>query len=245
MLQVQSIIRRSDQGVTAPFLCVLDNGVKAWVKGASLRPSDFAAEWICGNLAKSWGLPIAHFELVEIPKILIENSVIKDIKSLLGSGIGFASFHVENAEELNYSDLSRISYDLMAEIFLFDFWIQNDDRTLDASGGNPNMLWANENLTIIDHNNAFDMAFNCSDFIKKHAFLEYRHKLADKDFQNVQQNKMLEILNHLPHILDAMPEEWFSQDDDLPIPLKDEVDRIIEILNEPKNNPKKFWENFQ
>lgn len=140
MIEINEVIRRSEQGVTRPFVCRDEQGRQLWVKGPAWRSTELAAEWICARLAHLWGLPLAEYSLVSVADDLIRLSAIPQIASL-GSGTGFGSFHAEGAAELDYADIQKIDITLQAEILLFDYWVQNGDRILGETGGNPNLLW--------------------------------------------------------------------------------------------------------
>jgi hypothetical protein len=57
-------------------------------------------------------------------------------------------------------------------LLVFDWWVENADRSLSPHGGNPNLLWrASENkLLVIDHNLAFDADFDEASFFTTHVF---------------------------------------------------------------------------
>lgn len=212
------------------------------MKGSSWLATDLASEWICAQLAREFGLPVAEFELVFVADELIEYSAIPDIASL-GAGTGFGSFHVGGATELDYGDIEKIDEPLRADVLLFDYWIQNDDRGLGEKGGNPNMLWKmpKEQLVLIDHNAAFDVEFTPAAFFKNHAFGS-AHGYWDEGYRADRQKKLLAILGKLPDKLASLPEEWFTDDEIRKIPLTKELTRLEGILRQIENDPIAFWE---
>ncbi|QBG48463.1 hypothetical protein EGM51_14045 [Verrucomicrobia bacterium S94] len=193
LIQVSEVIKKSDQGITRPFICRDDSGRQLWVKGAELSKPELAAEWISACLAKEWGLPIAPFGLVYIDPLLIEYSSMPEISSL-GSGIGFGSYHVEGAVELDYPESLKIDSELRADILLFDYWIQNEDRTLGENGGNPNLLLhiPEGDVVIIDHNLAFDVSFAKETLFGTHVFRDFRQKWTG-EYIKTHQKKLLDI----------------------------------------------------
>lgn len=180
--------------------------------------------------------------MVSIANELIKYSAISDIASL-GSGIGFGSFHAEGAIELNYGDIEKISEELRADILLFDFWIQNDDRCLGTNGGNPNMLWkAPQNeLILIDHNNAFNTQFQSQEFFNSHAFGAAKD-YWDKEYLADRQRKLLAILENLPDKVTSLPEEWFCDDEIKELPLNVALDRMQSVLRRIESNFNVFGE---
>ena len=239
MIEITEVIRRSDQGVTRPFVCRSTDGRQLWVKGPAWASKELAAEWICARLAQFWGLPLSDCALVSVPDDLIRLSAVKEIASL-GSGFGFGSFHAEGAAELDYADIQKVDAELRAEILLFDYWVHNGDRILGEAGGNPNLLWqAHRNqLVIIDHNSAFAAGFSAQEFFRQHIFHE---SLAQWDaaFREKHHKKLLEFLGQLPDIWSSIPEKWFS-DDDL-TGFSAELTRMKKILSRIETNAEEFW----
>lgn len=168
IIQLDEVIREMAQGFSKPFLCRSENGDEYIVKGLGSTRRSQISEWICGNLAKILGLPIADFSFVEISSELWEE--LPDHFRNLGSGIAFGSKKVAGVNWLERFNAQDISEDLQRKLIAFDLWIKNMDRTLN----NPNLLYQaqNKTLVIIDHNQAFDPQFNLDDFLETHIFRE-------------------------------------------------------------------------
>jgi hypothetical protein len=242
LIQINEVVKKSTQGVTRPFICRDDVGRQLWVKGAELTAPELAAEWICAQLALEWGLPLAPCSLVYIDPSLIEYSTMPEI-STLGSGIGFGSFHVEGAMEMDFSHIQLVSTELAADILLFDYWVNNEDRTLGEHGGNPNLLFQlpEGNLIIIDHNLAFDREFSAKALFRGHVF-GYLVSALDEDFIKKRKKKLLDILDKLPDILSSIPREWFEDDDLRKVSLAKDVERMECILRRIETDSQTFWE---
>lgn len=172
MIQIIEILTRATQGVTKPFLCKAENDQLYYVKGMGSHAGhrSLLAEWIAGNLAQAFGLPVAPFTIVEIAPVLVDCAPSE--WQSLGSGSAFGSQLREFTQELQWSQVSLIPKDLQQDILVFDWWLQNGDRSLTDKGGNPNLLWdtQHQKLAVIDHNNAFDAQFNVKDFFENHVF---------------------------------------------------------------------------
>ena len=242
MIQVSEVIRRSDQGVTRPFICRDEEGRQLWVKGAAWSKSELVAEWICAQLALQWGLPLAEFDLAFVEPDIVAFSVVPEIASL-GVGCGFGSIHAHGAAELNFSDISKIDIELRADLLLFDYWVQNEDRILGEGGGNPNLLLKVESfdLVVIDHNSAFDIEFNRNNFFENHVFSQ-SIEAWDEEFKKSRHEKILALLQTLPDTIRSIPEEWFEGDDELGHALIAEVDRVGKTLSRVSKDPQVFWE---
>jgi hypothetical protein len=84
-------------------------------------------------------LGVPWFKMAEVPTALIEGSARKDARDL-GAGMVFASLRIEGGQELNWSAAQGWPEETMALLLLLDLWLQNEDRSLSALGGNPNLL---------------------------------------------------------------------------------------------------------
>ena len=118
------------------------------------------------------GLPVAPFEIVQVPEALVSLGSRTDLAEL-GAGLAFGSRRV-SVVELSRSHIARIPVALHHAVLGFDWWIRNADRTLSEVGGNPNLFWdvELERLVVIDHNQAFDEEFSEKNFCELHVFHE-------------------------------------------------------------------------
>ncbi len=217
------VLRRSSQGITKPFLCRGDDSCLYFVKGIHAGRRSQICEWIAGCLAKRLGLPIAPFEIVNIPEELLKYEIL-DTQKDLGQGYAFASLKQE-VIEINFSSLSKISEDLQQALFAFDWWICNEDRTLSKQGGNPNLFLQSNSekhstpLIVIDHNLAFDLTFSKKSFIKYHIF---RHAgqtfFEDKGLQRNYAAQFENVLMVWEEICTQIPKEWLFLDEEMTIP---------------------------
>lgn len=72
MIEIVEVLRRSEQGVTEPFVCRGDDGALYFVKGmGGAGHRSLVCECICGRLAQALGLPVAPFEIVDVPPALV------------------------------------------------------------------------------------------------------------------------------------------------------------------------------
>ena len=181
-LGIVEIIGRSEQGFTKPYICRCNDGDVYFVKGRSATRRGLINEWLCANLAKAFGLPIAPFALAEVPQELIEADLTGWLRDL-GGGTVFASRKIMG-QELAASQVAGIPLQLRRDVLVFDWWVRNNDRNLTAQGGNVNLLWlpgqlcrndddqkvAEGGVAVIDHNLALDADFSASDFCQTHVF---------------------------------------------------------------------------
>jgi len=205
-ITIVEIIRRSEQGVTRPFVCRGDDGVTYWVKGNGAGAVALCHEWIGGKLAQAINLPIPRFELAVVPPQVVALSDMPDVHDL-GTGIVFTSEDVTGACELTFDRVAGIPEESRWRILLFDWWVRNNDRILGPRGGNVNLLHVPSeagSVHLIDHNMAFDPEFDPDAFWNDHVFHadvgHIRHEWleAAKETMHFTVDDVTKILSDLP-----------------------------------------------
>jgi hypothetical protein len=180
--QVLEVLGRSTQGQTGACICRCDGGGIYYVKGRGATKIGLLHEWLCGHLALAMGLPIAPFEIAEVPHELVAADLSGSLDSV-GEGPAFASRKVLG-QELALAQVPEIDLTLRRDVLVFDWWIRNCDRSLTKHGGNVNLLWqpgallkssdevplVKGPLAMIDHNLAFDPSFDTQSFCETHVF---------------------------------------------------------------------------
>lgn len=223
-LDIDEIIDRSEQGKTLPFICRAEDDHLYFVKGRDAGRRSQIIELICGQLAWSFGLDIAAFAIVNVPEALILPAFRHDINEL-GSGGAFGSQALPHVQELNIAQLQsalhagEISDRVAKDIFMFDWWIQNGDRTLTSLGGNPNLLWDCEakRLVVIDHNCAFDPEFCGRSALELHVFADAGRAVFDDLAERaLYLERFSTALAAFDVACDNVPLEWWWVDDGVP-----------------------------
>lgn len=238
-IQIVEILSRSSQGITHPFVCKADDDNTYFVKGRGAGRRSLISELICGNLAKAFNLPVADFEIVEVPEELIQWSNA-ETQNDLGAGFAFASKILPHVQEFNMSLQTQVNTKLRRDILVFDWWILNADRTLTEFGGNPNLLWdqVDKKLAVIDHNQAFDREFNPSSFCQSHVFSnEIEHTFNDMVERVSYEDRMSLAFADFDATCDNVPLEWWWVDDGVPADFNKEAVRLQ--LGRFLNN--QFW----
>jgi hypothetical protein len=210
LVEIVEILGRSEQGRTRP--CVKGRG--------ALRRSQLC-EWTVGHLARALRLPIADFAIVEVPAALLKLNMPHLDLGDLGVGPAFGSVCVPSASEFSIGDLGNVSDAEGRDILMFDWWVRNDDRTLTAKGGNPNLLWdtPNRKVVVIDHNLAFNPEFDRRSFLELHVFATQRDAIwTDLDEMARRQKRLLDALPVFDQACDNAPEQWSFADDDCGVP---------------------------
>jgi len=245
LLEIIEIIRQLEQGITKPYLCLANNDEKYIIKGNTALGRGRICEYICAHIGKAFKLPIPDFDLIEIPnELLISNKLKQD----LGGQPVFASKYIPFFQEFDHKIMNKVSINLLMDIFLFDYWIHNEDRILGSNDlGNPNLIYSTEKkeLYVIDHNLAFDEDYNFKNIRKYHACRNswFKPQCSLTNFNYEQQIKykkrMCTALKYLEQYFNNIPKTWLScssVEDDF-------IDKIRHQLKSYKTPI--FWERLQ
>lgn len=236
---IVEILGRAEQGMTLPFQCKDADGQLYYVKGRNADRRSLIAEWICGNLAKSFDLPVAPYAIVDIPELLID--LVEPEWTVLGAGLAFGSKALPHTLEVTWPQVAKVSKQLRRDILVFDWWIRNDDRNFTELGGNPNLLWdtKEEKLVVIDHNAAFSENFIAKQFIESHIFgAEWPEIVGDCVTRVEYVTKLQRAFDAFEQACDNCPHEWFWVGEG--VPAKFDRDLVRQTLLQ--FNEQHFWE---
>ena len=239
MINIIEIQQKMVQGKTEPWLCLGDDQTKFVVKRASATFKGCLYEWIAANLGQSFGLPIPDFALVSIDEALVEFDI--DLYVGLGAGTAFGSSYKPNLQEVNVEIVKRADRRVLKDLYMFDYWIKNADRTLSVTGGNPNLYYdvVNDSLVVFDHNLAFDAEFDTGDHKNVHvasSLFKGQTDLFEPDInKGYYYQKFQNALDNLDAIIECIPEDWVK---DIPN-VNGEIDRIKVTLGAFEKDD--FW----
>ncbi len=239
-VQIVEVLRRSEQGVTRPFICRGDDGDVYFVKGVGAGRRSQIAEWIAGKLGLALELPIAPFEIVDVPEELMEFDSGLELVDL-GAGPAFGSQRQE-VMELTASAAQEVPTELQQNLLAFDWWIHNADRLLTEKVGNPNLFWEPDSfeLVIIDHNQAFDLDFDATIFLNYHVFADQKQDIFDDMLQHHEYNKRFSsALSGWAEIQGTIPQEWFFVDHEMTVPVDFDLDVAYQLLKRHERDD--FW----
>jgi len=239
-VQIVEIMGRANQGMTRPFICRGDDDHIYFVKGIGATRHGQICEWLAGQLALKLGLPIAPFEIVDVSAELL-SIASAEARTDLGEGPAFGS-QKSMVVELSISHLEHIPDEVQRDVLAFDWWIRNADRSMTESGGNPNLFWnvELEQLTVIDHNQAFDPHFSVTDFLDLHVFSRQRHALFGDWVLCQQYNaRFADAMAHWPDFCHTLPSGWWFIDREQTIPTVFDLNQIQASLMKFQDNT--FW----
>lgn len=239
-VEIIEVLRRSDQGITRPFICRGDDGETYFVKGVDAGRRSQICEWVAGRLAVLLGLPLAPFEIVDVPEELLELNIGLDLAGL-GVGPAFGSLE-RQVTELTVSAVEQVPQDLQQDVLVFDWWVRNADRCLGEHGGNPNLLWdpGSRKLVVIDHNQAFDFRADREDFYNHHVFSAQLRELSGDFFRRTEYNdKFSSALKSWSQIIAEIPVTWWYVDQEMTVPVDFDAEAVYKLLNGFENE--EFW----
>jgi hypothetical protein len=214
--QIISIHGRAETGVSRPFLCEDALGQSYFVKRSNVTWDQLILEYVIGHLAMVYGIPTATFELLEIPKLLANQTLAKDRRDF-EPGIAFGSKRIPFGEDLGESLISRLPEEMKIAVICFDWWISNSDRRLTKIGGSPNIIWdpIMQSMMVIDHDRAIDPAFDPGEFLQEHVFRDVRAFIEKPVY--IKWRKQYEAsLKSLPKIWKSLPKEWLADESGSP-----------------------------
>ena len=71
-IQIVEILKRSEQGMTRPFICRCEDDRLYYVKGRGAGPRSLLCEWLAGHLANALDLPVPEFVIAQASKELVD-----------------------------------------------------------------------------------------------------------------------------------------------------------------------------
>ena len=230
---IEQVIREMQQGKTAPYLCRDDSGIQHIVKGKNATLAGLIREWVCAVLGTAFQLPIPDFAVAWV------DEPFQRVKELFE--YNFASQFVANIQDVNAATLSKLPQQLINDLYMFDYWVMNGDRTLTDKGGNPNFFihQMTSKAYVIDHNLAFDDEFDLELHKTIHVCSQYKQWVGLFSIERERYTHLFETaITSLNQALAEIPEEWLDS-----YSLHRIQGEIFPILERYKEE--QFWEDIQ
>ena len=148
--RARRVLRADRGGSSWPVLIDTENGVfYTKLCGAAQAPATLVAEIVVGELADALSLSVPARVLIDVPPDLRSDDRHEELAQLLrfsvGLNLGFE--YLPDARHFRLPDVSRVDTDLASTIVWLDGLVQNPDRT----AKNPNLMWSQDRLWLIDH----------------------------------------------------------------------------------------------
>lgn len=245
MPAITEILGRSTQGVTEPFWCRADDGHVYCVKGVNATRRGLCAELIAAVLGRDFlGLPIPDFQLLTVPHGLVRYSAVAGVQDL-DIGVVFGSRKIDATMEFGPGNRHHVAPELAARILTFDFWVRNDDRRMDETGGNSNLLWdpLHRRLWVFDHNLAFEDGVDDAALVQRHAFgatATVKDALTESLRAELAE-RMGAGLDTWSDITARVPPEWLYQDGERAVPVDFGLQEFREMLVRIASAPDVLW----
>jgi hypothetical protein len=216
------------EGGSVPALVEADDGelyIVKFRKAAQGLPA-LVAELIIGQLGRATGLPVPELALIEVDAALGRSEPHQEIRELLlgSAGLNLAMAYLAGSVGYDAAARAPVSGEFASAVVAFDAYCANVDRT----ARNPNLLWWQGALWLIDHGAAlywhhgYDVGSPESELLAS----------ARRPFTRVREHALLPFADHLPAAgaalaaaLDdlsidgavaAVPDEWLIPDGRLP-----------------------------
>ncbi|WP_160646708.1 HipA family kinase [Chengkuizengella marina] len=175
-------------------------------------------EWIAYCIAKYMGIPVPEVQIIEIPKIFLEE--IPDLntnKQHYLSKKQFANLYLEETIPLNEAEAGHISnVEDLAKVVVFDYWLCNTNRT------HQNVMLKNESpgvyhCWLMDHSEIFSsISWTAADLenLPETVLNNVTHQTLANYIPNEKKFiEQIEVIQTIPtllleEILSLIPEEW-------------------------------------
>jgi hypothetical protein len=139
------------EGGSVPAVVEADDGALYVVKfrGAAQGSRALAAEVIAGELARAAGLRMPELALIEISANFGRSEPHQEIREVLlaSAGVNLAMGYLAGAIGYDVAARRQVPGDFASLLVVFDAFVANVDRT----ARNPNLLWWQGELWLIDH----------------------------------------------------------------------------------------------
>lgn len=159
ILDARRVLSADRRGSSWPVLVETDHGIIfTKLRGAAQGTGALVAEVIVAELAESLGLRVPERSLIrfgEAVESVDRNDELADLlRASHGLNLGFA--YLESARHFSPTDdIARVRHADAAAILWLDGLTSNPDRT----ARNPNLLWWNDELWLIDHGAALGFQY--------------------------------------------------------------------------------------
>lgn len=245
IVEASEILGPTANGSCRPLRVRDSDGSTYAVKGmAEPGRAALVSELICVQLAERLGLDVPDYAVMHIPDDLIEFSMEPLAGNLVG-GLAFASKWIEGASDLTYHQSQLLPEHVQQMSLLFDVWIGNGDRALDAFSGNVNLLWSPTRSPIVfDHNLAFNMDLP-EQWVFDHVFSGQAHTFRDYATRDAWSNEIDKVLAGWGTITSLIPNEWRYWDGEAKsVVTHPSIEERLVWLERIKRDPETFWRDL-
>ena len=172
------------------------------------------SEWLAIRLGRMLQIPVLEPVFLMIDDGFAEEAGDPEIIELLekSAGINFGTRYLENVSAFNERNARRVDASLKRNIFLYDLFLLNIDRT----SGNPNMIFDGDELFCLDFSSSITMrsSIDGRDY-REQAFLRHikNHPFYGDDTNADEFIKRVKAIGDksIRDIIDELPGEWMRK----------------------------------
>ncbi|NOJ26212.1 hypothetical protein F0238_26290 [Vibrio coralliilyticus] len=222
------------QGLTEPYLCKADDTNTYVVKSSNATYAGLVKEWVVAHLGKEFGLPIPSFKIAWLDDALLQYNDYN-----IEAGYCFASHYHPNIQEITFNQIEGLSPNLLKDLFIFDYWVKNNDRNLTQYGGNANFFFDQKTQEpfVLDHNLSFSEDFDLNAHIGQHVGASNWEGLDLVDRQHYEK-KFVKAFSVVDNAIDTIPDDWLERYS------KETIgNEILSVLERYKDD--EFWEGIK
>ncbi len=212
------------EGGSLPAIVEGDDGANYVLKfrGAGQGQRALIAELLGGEIGRLLGLPVPRIVLMEVDPVLARSEPDPEIQALIeaSGGLNLAMDYLPGAIGFDHVALGSVDPDLAAAIVWFDAYITNVDRT----ARNPNLLFQDRDLWLIDHGASLYFHHSWDDYlerstapfsrIKDHVLLPRASTILDADARSAP----LLRGDDIAALVSAIPDAWLGDEPRFPDP---------------------------
>lgn len=161
-LTARRVLGADLRGSSWPVLVETDAGPRfAKLRGAGQGVPPLVAEIVVARIAEAIGLRVPQPVLIEVPNAIESANRRDELRDLLDRSVGvnLGFDYLDGASMFVAADADRVSSDDATAIIWLDALVMNPDRT----ARNPNLMWWQDRLWLIDHGAALGFQYSWED----------------------------------------------------------------------------------
>jgi len=153
------VLRAIRQGDSWPVIAETPAGLfVVKLRGAAHGTASLVAEVIVAGLAEAVGLQVPARALIAFDETLASEDRRDELADLLSAshGLNLGFQFLAQARDVQAHDIAALDVETATRVVWLDWLVMNPDRTI----RNPNLLWSDNGIWLIDHGSALGFHHN-------------------------------------------------------------------------------------